>query len=125
MEIVHKKNTAYYLAIPMIDSTIPASFKTGLTVVDTAYSKDGSGAWTALAITDTFAEIGNTGIYEINLSATEMNHDQVLIKLTSAGAADSMVLFKMEENTNDDLAADIQANESAVSKISVKGNVLN
>lgn len=125
MEIVHKKNTAYYLAIPMIDSTIPASFKTGLAVVDIAYSKDADGAWTALAITDTFAEIGNTGIYEINLSATEMNHDQVLIKLTSAGAADSMVLFKMEENTNDDLATDIQANESAVSKISVKGNVLN
>jgi len=98
MEIAHKKNTAYYLAIPMIDSTSPASFKSGLTVVDTAYSKDGSGAWTALAISDTLTEIGSSGVYEVDLSAAEMNHDQVLIKLSASGAADSMVLFKLDLN---------------------------
>jgi len=103
MEIVHKKNTAYYLAVPMIDSTTPADFKSGETVVDTAYSKDGSGAWTALAITDTFTEIGSTGIYALNLTAAEMNHDQVFIKLTATNSADSMVLFRLNTNDIDDV----------------------
>ncbi|MBE3102114.1 MAG: hypothetical protein IMZ47_07610 [Firmicutes bacterium] len=95
MEIVHKKNTAYYLVIPMVDSTTPASFKAGLTPTDTAYSKDGVGVWTVLAITDVLTEIGSTGVYALSLTAAELNHDQVLIKLSSAGAADSMVLFNM------------------------------
>ena len=104
MVIRHKKNSAYYLALPMVDSATPASFKTGLTVADTAYYKDGAGAWTTLAITDTFAEIGATGIYEIDLTAAELNHDQAIIKLTSAGAADSIVLFEMDSIEIDDVA---------------------
>ena len=115
MEIVHKKNTAYYLVIPMVDSSTPASFKAGLSPIDTAYYKDGSGAWTALAITDVLTEIGSTGIYALSLTAAEMNHDKVLIKLSSAGAADSMVLFKMEEKTNEDV----------FNKVSIKGNIVN
>lgn len=103
MVIRHKKNTVYYLAVPMIDSETPASFKTGLTVTDTAYYKDGAGAWAALAITDTFSEIGATGIYEIDLTAAELNHDQVIIKLTSAGAADSLVIFEMDSIEIDDI----------------------
>ena len=107
MEIVHKKNMAYYLGVPMIDSATPANFKTGLTVADTAYRRDGEGGWTALDITDTFAEVGSTGIYFITLSAAELNHDQVLIKLSSANAADSMVLFRMYDNDIDDIAGDV------------------
>ena len=103
MVIRHKKNTAYYLALPMVDSATPANFKTGLTVADTAYYKDGAGAWSALAITDTFAEIGATGIYEIDLTAAELNHDQVIIKLSSAGAADSLVIFEMDAKEIDDI----------------------
>lgn len=104
MEITHKKNTAKYLAVPMVNASTPASFITGETVADTAYYKDGAGAWTSLAITDTFSEIGATGVYEIDLTAAEMNHDQVLIKLTSSGSADSMVLFQMYGVDVDDLA---------------------
>jgi len=103
MVIRHKKNTAYYLALPMVDSATPANFKTGLSPVDTAYSKDGAGDWTALAITDTFAEIGATGVYEIDLIASELNHDQVIIKLTAAGAADSFVVFEMDAQEIDDI----------------------
>jgi parallel beta-helix repeat protein len=95
MVIDHKKNTAYELTFPMVDSTTPASFKTGLSPVDTAYYKDGAGAWTTLAITDTAAEIGTTGIYEISLTAAEMNHDWVNIKFTASGAADTLITFKM------------------------------
>jgi hypothetical protein len=103
MVIRHKKNTAYYLALPMVDSATPASFKTGLSPTDTAYYKDGAGAWTSLPITDTFAEIGATGIYEIDLTAAELNHDQVIIKITSAGAADTFIIFEMDSIEIDDI----------------------
>ena len=89
----------------MVDSSTPASFKTGLTVVDTAYYKDGAGNWTALSIIDTFAEIGSIGIYEIDLSAAELNHDFVIIKLTASGAADSFVIFEMETYSIDYIGA--------------------
>ena len=115
MEIVHKKNTAYYLVIPMIDSTTPASFKAGLSPTDTAYSKDAAGVWTALAITDVLTEIASTGIYALSLTAAELNHDQVLIKLSSAGAADSMVLFRLYDKDIDDVYG----------RISGSGNLVN
>jgi len=105
MQIEHKKNTAFYLAFPMVNSSTPASFATGESVSDTAYYKDGAGAWTTLAITDTVSEIGTTGMYEIDLTAAEMNHDQVLIKVSSAGAADSAFLFQLSTNSIDDVSA--------------------
>lgn len=103
MIIAHKKNTAFELVIPMVDSASPASFKTGLTVADTAYYKDGAGAWTSLAITDTFTEIGATGLYEISLTISEMNHDWVVIKASVAGAADTFVTFEMFTHDIDDV----------------------
>ena len=78
--IIAKKNAAYYLSFPAIDSATPASYKTGVSPVDTAYYKDGAGAWTSLGITDTATEIGSTGVYEIDSTAAEMNHDKVIIK---------------------------------------------
>ena len=104
MQIEHKKNTLYYLVFPMVDSLAPDSFKTGETVTDEAYYKDGAGAWTSLPITDTVAEIGTTGLYEINLTAAEMNHDQVIIKMTSTNTADSAFLFNLNTLAVDDLA---------------------
>lgn len=104
MQIVHKKNTAYYLAFPMVSDTAPETFATGETVIDTAYYKDGAGAWTSLAITDTVSEIASTGMYEIDLTAAELNHDMVIIKMTSTNAADTAFLFKMNANGIDDLS---------------------
>jgi cytidylate kinase len=103
MQIEHKKNTAYYLAFPAVDSTSPESFKTGVSPVDTAYYKDGAGAWTSLAITDTAAEIGATGVYEIDLTAAEMNHDQVIIKFAVSGMADTAFMFDMRTKLVSDL----------------------
>lgn len=103
MQIEHKKNTAYYLVFPGVDSSSPASFKTGVSPVDTGYYKDGAGAWTSLAITDTAAEIGSTGIYEIDLTAAEMNHDQVMIKFAVSGMADTAFLFDMRTKIVSDL----------------------
>jgi hypothetical protein len=102
--ISHKKNTAYYLSFPMVDSASPAAFKTGLTPTDTAYYKDGAGAWTSLAITDTASEIGSTGVYEIDFSAAELNHDKVLVVFSSAGAATTAFMFDLTANSIDELA---------------------
>lgn len=107
MQISHKKNTAFELAFPMVDSATPANFKTGLSPTDVGYYKDGAGAWTALAITDTATEIGTTGVYEISLTATpEMNHDWVFIKFMATGAADTLITFKMFANNIDDVQAE-------------------
>ena len=103
MQIEHKKNTAYYLASPMVDSANPENFKTGETVSITAYYKDGTGAWTSLAIADTIAEIGTTGVYEVDLTAAEMNHDRLFVKLTSSGAADTAFIFDMRSKLVSDL----------------------
>lgn len=106
-----KKNTAYYYSFPAIDSTSPANYKTGLTISDEAYYKDGAGAWTSLPITDTVTEIGATGIYEIDFTAAEFNHDKVVVKFSSAGMADDGVLFdlntKLVDDLNDIAATDI------------------
>ena len=117
--IVAKKNATYYLSFPAIDSTTPASYKTGLSPVDTAYSKDGAGAWTTLAITDTASEIGSTGVYEIDLTAAELNHDKVIIKFSVSGMADDAYEFDLRTKLTDDL------NDLAATAIVSDGNALN
>ena len=104
MQIEHKKNTLYYLAFPMVTTASPETFASGETVADTAYYKDGAGSWTSLSITDTVSEIASTGMYEIDLTAAELNHDQVIIKMTSTNSADTAFLFNLNTLAVDDLA---------------------
>ena len=101
--ITAKKGAAYFLSFSAIDSTTPASYKSGVNPADTAYYKDGAGVWTSLAITDTASEIGSTGVYEIDLTATEMNHDKVMIKFAVSGMADDAYLFDLQAKLVDDL----------------------
>ena len=117
--IVAKKNTAYYLSFPAIDSSTPASYKSGILPIDTAYYKDGAGAWTSLAIADTATEIGTSGSYEIDLTAAEMNHDKVLIKFSVSGMADDAYQFDLRAKLTTDLndfnpAGDTVANVGTV-----------
>lgn len=88
---------------PMVDSVSPASFKSGLTVADIAYYKDGAGAWTSLAITDTATEIASTGMYTVELTAAELNHDLIMIKMTGSGAADSGIIIRTFDVDIEDL----------------------
>jgi len=104
MIIHHKKNTAFELVIPMVDKSTPSSFKSGETVSVTAYYKDGAGSWTSLSISDSFTEIGSTGLYEISLSAAELNHDWVVIKATASNSADTFITFRMFTNDIDDVS---------------------
>jgi len=109
MEVFLKKNEATEIAFPMIDASSPASFKDGVSPVDTGYYKDGAGAWSSLAITDTATEIGSTGMYQISLTAAEMNHDYVIIKFAVATAADQMISIKTFTNDIDDVDTVVDA----------------
>jgi hypothetical protein len=88
-----KKNEAKYIVVPFVGIAAPQTFKTSAaSIVDSAYYKDGAGAWTSLAITDTFSEIGSTGVYAIDLTAGEMNHDLIMIKANATDVADTCII---------------------------------
>ena len=56
-------------------------------------SKDG-GAFAACS--NTFSEIGN-GVYNIDLTSTEMNADMVALKFTATGADQRIVFIKTSD----------------------------
>lgn len=77
------KNVAYSnFTFSMVDSTDGQTLETGLTVSGTI-SKDG-GAFAAL--TNAVSEIGTTGRYKVDLTAAEMNADEVYLAFTATGA---------------------------------------
>lgn len=96
MELIREKNKATRIAFPMVDSATPASFKTGETVADTGFSSDAGAAYISLAIAATVSEVGSTGMYELALTAAEMNHDQIIIKFTSTNAADQGIIINTD-----------------------------
>lgn len=104
MQITARKNNPYYLSFPMVDASSPSAFKTGISPSIAAYSKDTTGSWADLTLVATASEIGTTGIYEVNLAASEMNHDKVLLKIRGASVAETAYLFDtrigLAENTD-------------------------
>lgn len=99
MIIFHKKNTRFDLAHPVLDGATPRLFNSGISPTFVSYSQDGTGAWALLTIADSYTEIASTGVYEITLTAAELNHDRVLIKYTGgATPLDAMVLFDLSPN---------------------------
>ena len=79
-----KKNTAITaFTFLMVDSTDHVTAKTGLTVAGN-YSGDG-GAVAALTNTGAITEISN-GLYEIDLTAGELNYEHITLIFTASGA---------------------------------------
>jgi len=97
----HQKGAAYELVLPIVDESDPASFLTSAAFTAVFYFKDGAGAWSTFVPADAFAEIGATGVYEISLSAAEMDHDYVLCIVSGAAIADSMVKIDMTGRDSD------------------------
>jgi len=90
MEVLREKGVATAIMFPMVDVSNPELYRSGLTVTDTAYYLDlPSPTPTLLAITDTVTEIGATGMYWLELTAAEVNHDFVVIKLVDDAASDT------------------------------------
>lgn len=87
-----KKNTALAsFTFFMRDNTNHATGKTGLTVT-AERSIDGAAF---AACSNTVAEIGS-GVYKINLSATDMNGDVITLKFTGTGADATVVTIVTE-----------------------------
>jgi len=107
----HERGTAYELVLPLVDAAAPDSFKSAATFTATFWFKDGAGPWSTFVPGDAFAEIATSGIYEITLSAAEMDHDYVLVKIADASIADTMIKIDMV-NRNSDIARKILANDS-------------
>jgi hypothetical protein len=107
--IEHNRNTGFELVIPMVDKDAPESFKTGETVSDAAYYKDGAGAWSDLAVADSLTEIGSTGLYALSLTAAELDHDWVCLKASAANSADTFVTFRLGSGPQKDIRDIIQS----------------
>lgn len=99
----------------MIDTSSPSLFKTALSPADDGYYKDGAGSWNVLSVLDTATEIGATGVYEIKLSASELDHDQVVVKFTGTGAADTFFLFDMRGELAEDVG--VRASEVRLAEL--------
>jgi len=112
-----KKGVERTVMFKMVDGTDFATPETGLSVT-CEISKDG-GAFAGT--TNSAAEIGN-GWYKITLTATEMSADEIILKSTATGAAQSDRLILTEDNSNKDIydrigapaGADISADIAAV-----------
>lgn len=80
-----KKNEAYAVVVPLRDATDATLYLTGQLAgwTVTAYYRDDSAPTTLTAFTPTnlagAVEVGTLGVYVLNLTASEMNHDQVII----------------------------------------------
>jgi len=93
-----KKGVERTVVFKMVDETDFATPETGLSVT-CEISKDG-GAFAGT--TNSAAEIGN-GWYKITLTATEMSADEIILKSTATGAAQSDRLILTEDNSNKDI----------------------
>jgi len=74
------KNSAYKLIFPIFDAS--GNLLSAAGSLAARVSKDG----TAFAVaTNAVAEIGTDGVYALDLTATEMNADQIAVRVTSGG----------------------------------------
>ena len=131
MVILHKKNTAYRLAFPMVSTANPETFLTGETVSAVGRYSDDAGSWTTLTGIGTITEIGTTGVYDLSLTAANLNHTDVWLKFTSTNAQDTLVSFHLTDVSFDDLVRattpantlDVNATgEAGADLVSVSGN---
>lgn len=98
---VPTKNVAFRLTVPILDAD--GDLVSGATGLDSEVSKDG-GAFADC--TNEATEIGSSGIYTLDLTATEMNADTVavIVKTTSSGAKTTPVVLYTAARSINDLA---------------------
>lgn len=93
MDIRHVKNTPYSLSFPAINAVTPAVFLPGLSGFAVAsYIAEVGGGWSSDAIAGSVFEIGS-GLYGLELTAAELDHDFREIVITHASAASTSYKF--------------------------------
>ena len=98
---VPRKNTAFRAYFPILDAD--GDPVTGATALDSEASIDGA---SFADCTNEATEIGTSGIYYLDLTASEMNGDAVVVRVqtSSTGAKTTVLVFYPEE------AGDVRAN---------------
>jgi hypothetical protein len=87
-----QKNTALSnFEFPMRDSADHWTLKTGLATITAERSIDGA---SFAACANAASEVGTTGIYKINLAATDLNGDVITFKFTATGADATLITIK-------------------------------
>lgn len=104
-----QKNTQCTLVFAMLSTSSPGTFASGQTVTKAAYYQDGTGSFTSLSIAASVAEIGSTGLYTLTLTASEMNHDKIVVKLTSSGGQDNYLFLELDTSGIADVKSDTAA----------------
>lgn len=104
-----QKNTQCTLVFAMLSTSSPGTFASGQTVTKAGYYQDGTGSFTSLSIAASVAEIGSTGLYTLTLTASEMNHDKIVVKLTSSGGQDNYLFLELDTSGIADVKSDTAA----------------
>jgi len=86
-----KKNVAYSFNVPMVLDTDHITPQTGKTLTVNV-SKDGGGFSAAGA---SVSEIGN-GVYRVTATATDMNADESIFRITATGCDPYLIEFKTQ-----------------------------
>jgi hypothetical protein len=90
---VPKKNVAYRLTVPLLDAD--GDLVTGASGLDSEISKDGG---TFADCTNEATEIAtSSGVYTLDLTATEMNADTVAVIIKSSSAKTTVVVLYPQE----------------------------
>ncbi|MBL8012436.1 MAG: hypothetical protein JNN05_01175 [Candidatus Omnitrophica bacterium] len=96
LEIVRQKNVATRIVFPIVDAD--GDTVTGAAGLDSEIDEfaDGSNPTGFADCTNEATEIGTSGVYYLNLTATEINQDYVVVqvKTTTSGAKTQIILIR-------------------------------
>jgi uncharacterized phosphosugar-binding protein len=105
---VPKKNTAYRLYFGIFSTT--GALITGATALDSEVSKDAA----AFAdCTSEATEIGTSGIYYLDLTATEMNADAVVVQTKTSSANAVVVVTALYPQEEGDIVVTLGTTDTA------------
>jgi len=94
MQILWRKNTAFGLSFPIVDKENPDAFLATGSPTVLGYYND-SGTWTTLPSLGAVTHIAS-GLWSIDLTAANLNHDKVILKVTHSGGLDTAFFFDLE-----------------------------
>lgn len=95
-----KKGVEFVLEFPIRNSS--NDLVSGATGLDSEIRKDGG---SFADCTNEAAEVGSTGIYELTLTATEMNADRIVVVTKSSGKTVTTVLYTTESTWDEGIDA--------------------
>lgn len=95
MEVQREYGVATMLTWPMVSSSTPESFVSGLdneTISQSAFAWNGA-TWSSWASGDNIYEHGATGLYYMACTAGSMQYDLINIKFYATGCADTSIII--------------------------------